>query len=391
MLKRKVLIVVHQLNLGGAQKALISALDAIDYSENDVTLYIRKDRIDLIDSVNKNVSEIIINNDNTKYYRKPYAAVLELLIRIKKAFKRDTNKTIQKQINYILKQQYQFEYAHYFSDNKKFDLAISYIQGNTAEFVQKYIYADKKVMFFHTSTDDHHALHDQIMKDYDRIICVSQGALEALKRFYPLFSNKMSCIENYVDAEKIRIKANEYQPAYPSDKMILCTCGRIASVKGFDLAVEAAKFLQDKGLDYVWYFVGDGPDRGKIESIIDKHQLENRINITGLQNNPYPYIKNCGIYVQPSYEESQGLSMMEAQILCKPLISTATVGGKSIIKDGVNGLLTEIKASALADAIFKLANDSKMRDSFIDLLTKKDYKNDYHRFRRQWAELLGKR
>ena len=58
MIKRKVLIVIHQLNIGGAQKALISALNAIDYTENDVTLYVRKNRLDLLPFVNKNVSKI---------------------------------------------------------------------------------------------------------------------------------------------------------------------------------------------------------------------------------------------------------------------------------------------------------------------------------------------
>ena len=80
MTKRKVLIAVHQLNLGGVQKALISALNAIDYSKNDVTLYVRKNRTDLLSEVNPNISRIIINQDKTKYYRKPYAIWLQLLL-----------------------------------------------------------------------------------------------------------------------------------------------------------------------------------------------------------------------------------------------------------------------------------------------------------------------
>ena len=64
MKKRKVFIAIHQLNLGGAQKALISALNAIDYAENEVTLYVRKDRLDLLSQVNRNVSNIIINKDH---------------------------------------------------------------------------------------------------------------------------------------------------------------------------------------------------------------------------------------------------------------------------------------------------------------------------------------
>lgn len=388
MPKRKVLIAVHQLNLGGAQKALISALNAIDYSENDVTLYIRKDRVDLIDSVNINVSDIIINKDNTKYYRKPYTAFLELLIRINKVFKRDTEKIIQKQVEYIEKQQYRFEYAHYFSNNKKYDLAISYIQGNTAEFVQKYVNADRKVMFFHTSTDDHHELHEQIMKGFDRIICVSPGALEAVKGFYPQYADKMSCIENYVDADEIRRNADEYDPDYPKNKLILCSCGRMTSVKGFDLAVESAKILKEKDLDFKWFFVGDGPDRGKIEQLISDYQLTDFITITGLQQNPYPYIKHCDIYVQPSYEESQGLTIVESQILLRPIVSTATIGAKSMINDGINGLLSKINPLSLSERTLRLANSRNLRSLYAKELSKKDYQEDHTRFCRQWSDLL---
>ena len=388
MEKRKVFIAVHQLNLGGVQKALISALNAINYDENDVTLYIRKNRVDLLPDINKNVSRIIINQDTTRYDKRPYTLYLYALEKFLGFFNRDSSSVERKSREYINKKQTEFEVKHYFRNHEKYDVAIAYIQSYTAQFVNQYIEADRKIMFYHGSTDEHHDINASVMNNFDQIICVSQGALEAVKGFYPQFSDKMSCIENHVDAEEIIAKANEYYPDYPDDKMILCSCGRISAVKGFDLAVESAKILKDKGMDFVWYFVGDGPDRGKIEAIMAKYHLEDRIKITGLLNNPYPYVKNCDIYVQPSYEDAHPLSVIEAQILCCPVVSTATVGGKSIVKDGINGLLTEINPSALAEMIIKLANDIIMRESFVEDLKKKDNKEDYHRFCRQWSELI---
>ena len=88
MEKRKVFIAIHQLNLGGAQKALISALNAIDYSENEVTLYVRKNRLDLLPQVNCNVSNIIINKDHTRYYRKLYAVLLYIKSKINELLNR---------------------------------------------------------------------------------------------------------------------------------------------------------------------------------------------------------------------------------------------------------------------------------------------------------------
>lgn len=201
--KRKVFIAIHQLNIGGAQKALISALNAIDYSENEVTLYVRKDRLDLLSQVNPKVTKIIINKNHTRYYIKPYAIFLFFATKINDLLKR-SNKTIDKKLtNYIVKKQIEFEKCNYFYEDTCYDVAISYIQGYTAKSVAENINAQRKVMFYHDSTDSFHELHTEVMRSFDRIYCVSRSAQQAVQGFYPQFANKIDCIENYVDAESV--------------------------------------------------------------------------------------------------------------------------------------------------------------------------------------------
>ena len=168
----------------------------------------------------------------------------------------------------------------------------------------------------------------------------------------------------------------------------MCSCGRITSVKGYDLAVNAAEILRDKGLDFKWYFVGDGAERSNIDKLIADKNLGDYITITGLKDNPYPYIKNCDIYVQPSYEEAHPLSIIEAQILCKPLVTTATVGGKSIIVEGLNGLISDIDSESLADKILQLTNDKLLQTQIKKDLDNKDYSEDYQTFCKKWETLL---
>ena len=388
MKKRKVFIAIHQLNLGGAQKALISALNAIDYAENEVTLYVRKDRLDLLPQVNRNVSNIIINQDHTRYYRKPYAVLLHIKSKINDWLKRSNESNDEKLKQYIVKKQIEFEKRHYFSEKLSYDIAISYIQGYTAKAVAENVKAKRKVMFYHDSTDSLHQLHCEIMHHFERIYCVSKGAQKAVQGFYPQYAEKIECLENYVDAENVRHKANEFVPDYPKDKLILCSCGRITPVKGYDLAVEAAEILKQKGLDFKWYFVGDGVDRPKIESLISEKQLEDHLEITGLQENPYPYIKNCDIYVQPSYEEAHPLSIIEAQILGKVIASTATVGGQSIINNGENGVIADINAESIAQKICVIYQDKTLQKTIRNNLTEVDYTKDSQRFRNDWKKLL---
>ena len=389
MPKRKVLIVVHQLNYGGAQISLLNALDAIDYDENEVTLYVRKNRLDLIGRVNKNVSKIIVNDDSSHYYRKPYAAFLIFVSAIKKLFKRDNEATEKKIVDYIVKKQFEYETKHFFNNSETYDIAISYIQDFTAEFVADYINAIKKIVFWHTSTDDHHDLHERIFDRFEKIYCVSEGAKEVIAGCYSRYGYKFDVLENYIDYNSIIEKSTEYEPEFPEDKLILCSCGRMTAVKGFDLAVKAAQILRDNGVDFVWYFVGDGPERINIEKMIAERGLQERIVITGLLNNPYPYIKVCDIYVQPSYEEAHPLSLIEAQILCRPIVATATVGGKSVVKDGETGSLSEIEPKSLAEKINNLVNDEPLREKYFENLKKNNYESDRIRFCRQWKILLG--
>ncbi len=388
MNKRKVFIAIHQLNVGGTQKALLSALNAIDYTENDVTLYVRKDRLDMLSLVNPAVSRIIINRDHTKYYRKPYAVWLYLLTKLRLLFGRNAGKTEEKLKRYVIKKQMQYENRHYLEDLPVYDIAISYIQGYTAKAVAEFVHADRRVMFYHDSTDSLHALHCEIIPAYDCICCVSKNAMNAISGFYPQYSAKFKYINNYVDAETVRLMADAFEPDIPHDKPVLCTCGRIAPVKGFDLAIDAADILKRQGVAFRWYFAGDGPDRAKTEQRIAELGLSDSIVITGMLDNPYPYIKRCDIYVQSSYEEAFSLAVLEALILYRPVVSTATAGGKSMLRDGENGLLAEISAPSLADRILFLFQNDALRDSMIERLKKSDYEIDKKRFRDAWKTLL---
>ena len=388
MSKRKVFIAIHQLNIGGAQKALISALNAIDYEANDVTLYVRKDRLDLLPSVNENVSEIIINKDHTKYYRKPYTAFMTGVVFLKKLLKIDTEKTEEKIRNYIVKSQIKYEKKHYFSDGKVYDVAVSYIQDYTAKSVAQNVVAKKKVVFYHGSTDPLHSVNADIFADFDKIYCVSNGAMQTVKEFYPEYVDKFDYIDNFVDAQSIREKSDEFIPDFDNEKIILCTCGRMTEEKGFDLAVNAAEILKNKGIDFKWYFVSDGRCRADIEKLIENTGLKDNIVITGILDNPYPYIKNCDIYIQPSYEESFGLTIYEAMILEAPIVSTATIGAKDIITDKEDALLCDISAKSLADNIQTLINNKDLLEKIKSKLSCKDYSNDYKNFCEKWQKLL---
>lgn len=390
MQKKKILFVIHQLNYGGVQKALLSALNAIDYSQNEVVLYVRKNRVDLLGEVNPNVSKIIVNEDRTHYYRKPYIIWLTLCEKTCRVLgKKDKAESVnQKLVTYFNQVKMQYEKKHYFCDEEEYDVAISYIQGYSAQFVAEHIRAKKKIMFYHGSTDETHELHEKIMGNFDKVVGVNEGVQNVLKGLYPKFADKMTYIENYVDAEEVRQKSQEYQIEKKDVDFVLCTCGRLTPVKGFDLAIEAARILKENNTSFLWYFVGNGPERMKLERMVAENALADYIEITGMLDNPYPYIANCDIYVQSSYEEAHPLAIIEAQILNRPVVTTNTVGGNALVKDSFRGVVVEKEGTLIAKAILQLWNDNSQYQKVEEYLKNINYSDAFGVYQEQWKNLL---
>lgn len=388
MEKQKLLIAVHQMNMGGVQKSLLCALRALDYDRYDVTLYVRKNRCDLLEQADPRVNRIIVNNDKTRYYRKPRAVFLFLLYRVAELLHLDYLSPKRKLETYVADRQMRYEKKRWFPDRTAYDVAVSYIQGPTAQFVERFVPAKKKIVFFHGSTDENHALHETIFPQFDKIYAVNSGCRDILKSLYPAVAERIDYIENYVDAAAVRKAAEAYEIDRKAKLIVLCSCGRFTPVKGFDLAVEAAKLLKEQGFDFIWFFVGDGAQRTAIEAQIKSRGLTDTIHITGILENPYPYFAGCDIYVQPSREESYGLSIKEAQILCRPVVTTETVGGKSLVEDGKTGLVAPITAEGIAEKIAVLINDEPLRVHITHILEQKDDTAEAKAYRDAWATLI---
>ena len=388
MKKKKLLIVAHHLTIGGVQKSLISALKAIDYEKFDVTLYLRKNRTDLLSFVDERV-KVIINDDKHHYYRKPLPVILQILISVfNLSGKKDkVEKFNQKLSDAIVKYAMDYEKKRFFS-SEKYDIAIAYVHGYPALFVAECVDADEKFVFYHTSTDELHTVHERIINKFDRIVAIHNEQKELIKQWYPEIADRITVVENYCDKALIEEQSKGFSVEKPENKIVLCSCGRFSPVKGFDLAVEAAKILKEKKVSFLWYFVGDGPERASLEKSIKEYNLQEEIIITGMLKNPYPYINACDIYVQPSYEESLGLTILEAHRLCKPVIATKTMGGLKTIEDNINGALCDINAQSIAHTVESLVKDKPTFENIKNNLKNIDYSEELEVYKAQWKNLL---
>lgn len=153
----------------------------------------------------------------------------------------------------------------------------------------------------------------------------------------------------------------------------LVTIGRLSHQKGFDIAIKAAAILVEKGYDVKWYVLGEGEERIALEQSIKEHKLTANFILLGIKENPYPYINNATIYVQPSRFEGKSLAIDEAKILHKPILTANFTSAKDQIESGINGLIVPLNEQSIADGIIELIENTALRTSFISNLKKHHY------------------
>ncbi|MBR1726026.1 MAG: glycosyltransferase [Muribaculaceae bacterium] len=157
--------------------------------------------------------------------------------------------------------------------------------------------------------------------------------------------------------------------------MMLLSVGRISHAKNYDNIPDMARRMRELGLRFVWYILGPGnPDT--INRKIAETGTADCVKLLGATSNPYPYIKACDIYVQPSRYEGKSVTVREAQILCKPVVITDYPTARSQVQDGVDGIICPMDNASIARAIADLAGDTARRQALSDYLATHDYGNE---------------
>ena len=103
--------------------------------------------------------------------------------------------------------------------------------------------------------------------------------------------------------------------------------------------------------------------------------MEKNVIILGKKNNPYPYIKKCDIYVQPSRYEGKCVTVREAQILNKPVIISDYATAGSQLVDGLDGIIVPMDNEGCARGIARVIKDKDLQNRLIENTKCRDYTN----------------
>ncbi|TDD75932.1 glycosyltransferase [Flavobacterium caseinilyticum] len=357
---KHLVFVIESLDLGGAEKSLVTLLQNIDYKAYTVDLILFKKGGIFEQLVPREV--IIIYNNSLQ---------LNIVERIQYKLRKEFNSNGLHHAQLL----WQIIQSNFKRENKEYDIAFAYSQGFTTYFVDQCIKASKKFAWLNTDyqkTGYEIEFDYPIYKNYDAVVAVSPEAkltLEnELNRIQQILSIKI--IKDISDKIVIKQKSNEPLPiVFKTDTVNIVTVGRLSKDKGLHLAVESCEKLIDKGHSVHWYIVGEGTERDTLEELIKKKKLTKHVTLVGMTDNPYPYMKACSIYVQTSLFEGLGLTVIEAASLNKPIVCTNFPTVYGTLKDGETGLIAEMNSQSLTDKIELLINDSDLTNRLVTNLS----------------------
>ncbi|CAM2076855.1 MAG: Glycosyl transferase family 1 domain-containing protein [uncultured Clostridium sp.] len=359
---KNILIVINSLTIGGSEKSLVSLLELLDYSKYEVDLLMFKKGEDFDKYIPIEVNVL----DEPDYYKFIYNKKdnMPIIDKIKYIACR-LNTSIKIRINNRSKNKVNTEQVLYKTQKniienqeKRYDVAIAYSQGMPTYYVVDKVKAEKKVAWIncdYATTKYDKEFDYNYYKKIDKIIAVSQTIKKSIINLKPEYSNKIEVILDIVNPKLIENMSKEGSGLKSNIGCInILTVARLSIFhKGYDLAIKAARLLKDDGYNFKWYVIGDGPDRNNLLRLISEFGLSEYFILLGKKDNPYPYMKTCDLYVQPSKKEGFGLTVAEAKILKVPIVCTNFNTAKELISNNIDGLIVEINENDIYNGIKK--------------------------------------
>ena len=384
---RNILIASFDMEVGGVERSLISLLENFDYFNNKVDLMLYRHSGDFMNLL-ADKHELLSEVKEYATYRKSIKEILKdklYMLAITRILANLNSRIIGKiknidEIGYIQMQR-MWKYALPLLPklNKEYDVAISYLWPHY--FVSEKVQAKRKIAWVHT---DYSTIETDIDMDlkmwnkFDYIMAVSEECKNAFLKKYPILKDKVKVMENITSPDFIREMASEnIEENIKNDNSFkLVSVARLSHAKGIDNAVKALKILHDRGLTNIkWYVVGYGGDEQMIRNLIKENNLEESFILLGKKVNPYPYMKICDIYVQPSRYEGKAVTVGEAQILGKPVIVTNYTTAKSQVRENVDGYICELSVKGIADGVERLYRNKKLRENLAINCKNTNYSN----------------
>lgn len=374
---KEILIVVTEMNLGGTEKSLLTFLNEI------------KDRLDL------KIRLLLTEPGGLLFEKIPYGVEVEILDDLSE-FQRQTKEISAKGIIKLIKRvnlfravkafyyylkiklthkwYIKYNYPDLELQKNNFDIAIAF--SGPENFISwlliEKINAVKKFQWIRTDINKFIKEFDfghYYYPKFDKIYCVSESAYKVFTERFPTTKSKAAVFTNVISENYILKQSNEglsFQDDYRGLRIL--TVGRLSGEKGQQMIPRIVERLKNDGFDFRWYLIGDGYLREELENAIIKLNIKNHLKLLGNQINPYPFFKDCDLYVQTSYFEGYCQTVHEVKIFKKPVVTTDFINASNLIVNGKDGLIVPLDKKSIYFGVRDLIENPQKRKKFSRFL-----------------------
>jgi sugar transferase (PEP-CTERM/EpsH1 system associated) len=193
------------------------------------------------------------------------------------------------------------------------------------------------------------------------VVVVSDNLAEYMCSVVGIPSKKISVIINGIDVERFRIARC---PSTTDDNLRIGIIARLAPVKDIATLVRAMAIVNQHNPHLLLSIVGDGPERGHLELLVNDLGLSPVVTFHGFRRDIPEVLRKIDIFTLCSLSEGTSITLLEAMASGKPVVVTNVGGNPAIVEQGVNGFLVPAgEPESLAQALLKLADDPALRQS----------------------------
>lgn len=380
--KERLLIYPGGMKPNGITTSMMNLLENVDYDRYDITIYLgfnrNKDVVDNLKSLNENVRVILrkcpLLATTMEYYR-------NLLVR---------NRGIKSKIEEKIypNELYEREFRKVFG-NSEFDVVIDF--SGYAMFWSELLLASnakRKLIYLHSDMKmdmerkvngvrPHYTNLKGVMSlypYYDKLVSVSEVTKqENIKKIATRKTiNKFNASMNTINLDRIYNSINEDNDIFmkngervivrEQDKQItsvpfhkndykVMTMGRLSPEKGFDNLIKAFSGIVEANPNARLYILGDGPLKHQLNKLIESLNLSEHVFLMGQKRNPFNIMKDCELFVLPSYYEGQSMVLLEALTVGIDILASDIPANQYVLDYGKYGMLSFNDSESLQASI----------------------------------------
>lgn len=373
---KRVAIVLDEMSIGGIPKACVDFANQLkEYCE--VVLLMKNTAGELMEDLSEDISVKTIKTPSFKKTLKKLVQNRKYLTFIKYIFlyfcwTRVGNRWVKSNVLTAK------TYGTY--EEEWYDCVIAYHGMNISQLLTSLygVNAKKKIVWIH---GDHpfKGMNKRdvsfVYKKFDKIYCVSPSVCTRFLEDFPDLWDRVDSYKNLLNTDNIiNLSQGIIEEPIKDNCIKIVTVGRVSKEKGQEMIPEIVARLRKKGIEVCWYIVGDGDDLERIKKLSYELNVCESVCFLGAKTNPYPYMKMCDIYVQPSYTEGYCLTVCEAAILGKAIVLTE-IASAEILENGRTGVVAEPCVDSLVNGIEKLIREPSLKKKMQENVKELDLSN----------------